>query len=105
MKRYSISPLAAVVGASVLTATLASAAQAANPFQLTELKAGYQLAQDAKPADAKPAEGKCGEGKCGEGKKAAEAEGKCGEHKDAKPAEGKCGEGKCGDSKKPGGTA
>ena len=89
-----------------------------NPFGVTELKQGYQLAMgdgeaveanDSKHAEGKcgeskktAAEGKCGEGKCGEGKaKAAEGkcgEGKCGEDK-KKAAEGKCGEGKCGGSK------
>ena len=98
MKRNSIRPLAAVLGASVLASTLAAAAHAGNPFQLTELQAGYQLAQE----ETKPAEGKCGEGKCGEEGKKASAEGKCGE--DKKAHEGKCGEGKCGEDKdkKPG---
>ena len=81
---------AAVIGASSLVATTASA----NPFEVVALQAGYQL--DA-------GEGKCGEGKCGADKKA-EKEGKCGEGKcgaDKKAEkEGKCGEGKCGADKK-----
>jgi uncharacterized low-complexity protein len=98
MKHNSIRPLAAILGASVLASTLAAAANAGNPFQLTELQSGYQLAGDETGStDAKPAEGKCGEGKCGEGKKA-HAEGKCGEGK-KEGAEGKCGEGKCGEKK------
>lgn len=78
---------------------------AENPFQVNELSAGYQVADNAegkcgegKCGEKKGAEGKCGEGKCGE-KKGAEGkcgEGKCGEKKDA---EGKCGEGKCGEKK------
>ena len=66
-----------------------------NPFGMTKLNQGYQVAMN---------EGKCGEGKCG-GSKAKETEGKCGGSK-AKEAEGKCGgskaketEGKCGGSK------
>ena len=71
-----------------------------NPFGMTKLTEGYQVAMK---------EGKCGgdkakaaEGKCG-GDKAKKAEGKCGEGKcggdKAKKAEGKCGEGKCGGEK------
>ncbi|MEW5965378.1 MAG: hypothetical protein AB1720_00030, partial [Pseudomonadota bacterium] len=82
--------IAAAVGtafaAGMAAAPIATAAE--NPFALTGLSSGYQVADNhgAKPA-AKPAEGKCGEGKCGEGK--------------AKPkaADGKCGEGKCGGAK------
>jgi uncharacterized low-complexity protein len=87
--------------ASMAAAPIAAAAE--NPFALSGLSSGYQVAA----ADsAKPVEGKCGEGKCGGAKpKAKAAEGKCGEGKcgGAKPkaAEGKCGEGKCGATKKP----
>jgi uncharacterized low-complexity protein len=104
MKRNSIRPLAAVIGASVLASAVSATAQAGNPFQLTELSQGYQVADEHQGA-----EGKCGEGKCGE--KKADAEGKCGEKKAGaegkcgeKNAEGKCGEGKCGE-KKPDGAA
>ena len=87
-------------------------ADTANPFGMSDLSQGYQVATNmgkcgegkcggSKP---KPAEGKCGgnmdkpaEGKCG-GSKSMPAEGKCGGSK-PKPAEGKCGEGKCGGSK------
>lgn len=81
--------LSAAGAALLACAALSPAALAAdNPFQMTELPAGYQLA-DAHGG--KDGEGKCGEGKCGEGK--------CGEEGDpgAKAdSEGKCGEGKCG---------
>ena len=104
MAKNTMKPLAAVVGAafmaSALTIPMASASE--NPFQLTQLNGGYNLASKAE------GEGKCGEGKCGEGKAAAKAdgegkcgEGKCGEGKAAAKAdgEGKCGEGKCGEGK------
>ncbi len=83
-----------IAGAAFATSmAMSMTAQASeNPFQVNQLSAGYQLADNA--------EGKCGEGKCGEAKKEAEGkcgEGKCGEAK--KEAEGKCGEGKCGEKK------
>ncbi len=66
-----------------------------NPFAISELPAGYQLANNM--------EGKCGEGKCGGSKPKASEEGKCGEGKcggsKPKASEGKCGEGKCGGAK------
>lgn len=85
MTKRNLNPLAAAVGAafmaSVALSPMASATE--NPFQATELGAGYKLAGDH-------GEGKCGEGKCGEGK--------CGEEEkgDKGDKEGKCGEGKCG---------
>ncbi|MGV6808042.1 MAG: HvfA family oxazolone/thioamide-modified RiPP metallophore [bacterium] len=94
MAKQTVKPVAAAVGAafmaSVAIAPLASAAE--NPFQMTELSSGYEVADGH--------EGKCGEGKCG-GEKA-EGEGKCGEGKcgeDKAEGEGKCGEGKCGEGK------
>jgi uncharacterized low-complexity protein len=100
--------------ASMAAAPIVSAAE--NPFALSGLTSGYQVADNhgAKPA-AKPAEGKCGEGKCGakagakpmDGKCGGAAkmkDGKCGEGKcgnKAKMKDGKCGEGKCGATKKP----
>lgn len=64
-----------------------------NPFGVTELEQGYQVAVN---------EGKTDEGKCG-GSEPKTAEGKCGEGKseDIKPKteEGKCGEAKCGGNK------
>jgi len=118
-----LNPLAAAIGAAVVSSTLSLSAIAANPFQATDLSSGYQLADghgksgegkcgegkcgEGKDAGSKDAEGKCGEGKCGEGKC---GEGKCGEGmcganmeeegSDKKPGEGKCGEGKCGGQKK-----
>ncbi|MFA5548553.1 MAG: hypothetical protein WDA10_08450 [Porticoccaceae bacterium] len=89
--------LSAAGAALLACAALSPAAFAAdNPFQMTELPAGYQLADahGGKDGESKCGEGKCGEGKCGEGKP---AEGKCGE--------GKCGEGKCGEEGDPGAKA
>ncbi|GAB2191055.1 hypothetical protein MAH1_26630 [Sessilibacter sp. MAH1] len=94
-------PLAAAVGAAFLaTASLAPLANAAeNPFTVTELSQGYNLAGEM---EGKCGEGKCGEGKCGgeKGEEKADGEGKCGEGKcggdKAEKGEGKCGEGKCG---------
>lgn len=88
-----------------IAATPISAAE--NPFALTTLSSGYQVADHHE----KDAEGKCGAGKCGasmkettEGKCSAEKahEGKCGGNKDT---EGSCGadkahEGACGSEKK-----
>lgn len=99
MKKTNIKPLAAVMGAALMTLGQASVANAAqNPFASQELSSGYNLAaKECKKDDKeclkkkakKKAEGKCGEGKCGEGK--------CGG--DDKATEGKCGEGKCGEGK------
>jgi uncharacterized low-complexity protein len=71
--------------ASMAAAPIAAAAE--NPFALSGLASGYQVADN----HAKPMEGKCGGAKA--------AEGKCGGDK-AKAKEGKCGEGKCGGAKK-----
>jgi uncharacterized low-complexity protein len=99
-----LNPLAAAIGAAVVSSTLSLSALAGNPFQAVDLSSGYQLAD----GHGKSAEGKCGEGKCGEGKDAGakdagakDAEGKCGEGKcgEGKCGEGKCGEGKCGEDK------
>lgn len=98
MSKRNLNPLAAAVGAafmaSVVLSPMASASE--NPFQATELGAGYKLAGNH-------GEGKCGEGKYGEGEKG-DKEGKCGEGKksekgDKGDKEGKCGEGKCGEGK------
>jgi uncharacterized low-complexity protein len=74
--------------ASLAAAQIASAAE--NPFALSGLSSGYQVA-DNHGAQTKAKEGKCG------GKTEAEMkakEGKCGNT--AKMKDGKCGEGKCG---------
>ncbi|HQS82579.1 MAG TPA: hypothetical protein PKV42_08965 [Thiobacillus sp.] len=86
--------------ASMAAAPIVSAAE--NPFALSGLSSGYQVADnhgEMKPTDKKMPEGKCGEGKCGATKKDAKAT----EMKptDKKMPEGKCGEGKCGAAKKP----
>lgn len=73
--------------ASMAAAPIAAAAE--NPFALSGLASGYQVADNQAKPDAKPVEGKCGEGKCG------------GAKPKAKAADGKCGEGKCGGAKKP----
>ncbi|KVW92776.1 hypothetical protein [Thiobacillus denitrificans] len=100
MSRKSL--IAAAVGtafvASMTAAPIASAA--GNPFALSGLTTGYQVADnhaEMKPTDKKMPEGKCGEGKCGATKKDAKAT----EMKpsDKKMPEGKCGEGKCGATK------
>ena len=94
-KTAYIKPVAAIAGvafvSSLAVSTTATAAD--NPFELSDLDAGYMLADGHKGE-----EGKCGEGKCGDDKG---EEGKCGEGKcgDDKGEEGKCGEGKCGDEK------
>jgi uncharacterized low-complexity protein len=89
-------PLAAAVGAAFVASATLSVSTSANPFNATELSAGYNLkfAQDDKQKEGKCGENKDQEGKCGEGKK---QEGKCGENKkdEGKKKEGKCGEGKC----------
>ncbi len=105
MKNTKILSLA--IGSTFAAVALTPLAHAAsdNPFGVTKLEAGYQLAQ----ADTKGKDGKCGEAKCGAEKKAAEkkTDGKCGEAKcgaEKKAAEkkmdGKCGEAKCGADKK-----
>jgi uncharacterized low-complexity protein len=99
--------IAAAVGtafAATLAAPVASAA--GNPFELSALASGYQVADNHSAT--KPMEGKCGgdkkagEGKCG-ADKAKMKDGKCGEGKcgadKAKMKDGKCGEGKCGANK------
>ncbi|MFQ5643656.1 MAG: hypothetical protein ACE5FQ_08145 [Thiogranum sp.] len=110
-KKTVMKPVAAALGAVFVTSlagtSVANAAE--NPFGMTELSSGYQVAE----GDMK--EGKCGgkmkeegkmkkEGKCGGMKKGdhdssdkMKKEGKCGEGKMKK--EGKCGEGKCGGKK------
>jgi uncharacterized low-complexity protein len=87
-KSNLIKPVAAAVGvafvSSVVVSTIAVADE--NPFDASDLDAGYMLAEHGEGEG----EGSCGEGEgsCGEG----EGEGSCGEKGD----EGKCGEGKCG---------
>lgn len=75
------------IGSAFALSIAASAVQAAeNPFAMTTLSSGYQVADHH---EAKEKDGKCGTGKCGASKKT-----------DTKSKEGKCGTGKCGASKK-----
>ncbi len=96
-QKARINPLTAAVGVAFASSIAVGTASAAdNPFELSDLDAGYMVAG----GDKHKGEGKCGEGKCGGDK--AEGEGKCGEGKcgEAKDeGEGKCGEGKCGEAK------
>jgi len=108
MRKKTKNPLAAAVGAAFATSLSAApvASAADNPFGLTELGHGYQLAQQS--------EGKCGEGKCGTstGRQTPDTtrqmgEGKCGSSEMGKGREGQCGakpasktpEGQCGGAK------
>lgn len=94
MKKINKS-LALVLGSALTASGAITTANAAenNPFAVTELSSGYDVAMSKKGKD-----GKCGEGKCGSKKK---KDGKCGEGKcgSKKKKEGKCGEGKCGSKK------
>ncbi len=110
IKTFSLASGAALVLGMASSSVLAADS---NPFAITSLSGGYQVAVN----DGKTGEGKCGdkeaagkakdaEGKCGETKESKEAEGKCGEAKESKEAEGKCGESKpkvqeakCGEGK------
>ena len=93
--------LAAAVGAAFIVSASATPVLYAgeNPFQMSDLGSGYQVADAHKEGGCGgdvEKEGKDKEGKCGEGK---DKEGSCGEESEEKAAgEGKCGEGKCGDS-------
>ena len=77
-----------------LTAAAGIAHASSNPFVLSSLAQGYQVAA----ADKTP-EGKCGEGKCGAKKETKAQDGKNPAIKAAKAKDGKCGEGKCGSKK------
>jgi uncharacterized low-complexity protein len=81
-QKTTMKPLAIAVGAALATSLAATtpANAAENPFAMSELSSGYQVAEMA--------EGKCGEGKCGAAM--------MGTGKTSAPKEGKCGEGKCG---------
>ncbi|MEM1410927.1 MAG: hypothetical protein AAGH19_01110 [Pseudomonadota bacterium] len=94
-KTSFIKPVAAIAGVAFVSSLAVSTTAAAdNPFELSDLDAGYMLADGHGD---KGEEGKCGEGKCGtDGEEGKCGEGKCG---DDKGEEGKCGEGKCGDEK------
>jgi len=96
-KSKFVNPVAAAVGVAFVSSLAASSAVLAadNPFDTSDLDAGYQLACE------KGKEGKCGEGKCGGDKGEKGKEGSCGEKDKGK--EGSCGgdkdkgkEGSCG---------
>ncbi len=114
-KKHTPKALAAAIGATFFASLAASPVVSAeqNPFAMSPLSSGYQVAgkegkcggmkKDGKMK--KGMEGQCGEGKCGgmnkDGKMKKGMEGKCGEgkmKKDMKKGkkEGQCGEGKCG---------
>lgn len=99
-------PIALAVGAA-LAGTFALAGPAAaggvdNPFEITDLRAGYMLGESEGACGGSKedkGEGACGgdkegEGSCG-GSGDKEGEGSCGESGD-KEGEGSCGEGSCG---------
>ena len=83
--------------AGLAAAPIASAAE--NPFALSGLSSGYQVADNH---GAKPTTNKGDETKAEAGTTSAEKDPKAAEMKatDKKMPEGKCGEGKCGGAKK-----
>ena len=117
-KSMLIKPVAAAVSVAFVSSFFVSTAAVAaeNPFDLSDLDAGYMLAGEDKDKHEegkcgedkeKHEEGKCGEGKCGDDKEKYEEgeekgeEGSCGEEGEEKGEEGSCGEdkgeeGKCG---------
>ena len=97
-KSNLIKPIAAAVGVAFVSSLVFSTVAVAdeNPFDASDLDAGYMLAGGDKgdgEGSCGEGEGSCGEGEgsCGEGS-CGEGEGSCGE----KGEDGKCGEGKCG---------
>ena len=88
MKKQQLLSLA--LGSAFAVAAI-SPAMAANPFEMSKLDSGYQLAKCGadKKMGTKAKDGKCGEAKCGADKKM-----------DSKAKDGKCGEAKCGADKK-----
>lgn len=121
MKSSNKTPLAIAVGTTLVSGLAATAVQAdslttidTNPFELTELSAGYMQTAESDTSEngsMKMQDGSCGEGKCGgemaRGSEEKTAEGKCAGNKPMpkmkktdKNMEGKCGEGNCGSSMK-----
>ncbi len=107
-RKSTLAPVAAALACAGLAVT-ATAQAAENPFGMTDLGAGYMVADHNEGHGKMMKEGKCGEGKCGEGKCGGMSskdmkEGKCGEgmkkEGDKAMKEGKCGEGKCGGMEK-----
>jgi len=115
LKKPTLKPVAAAIGAVALTslAAMPVAYADSSPFGLTDLGSGYQVAKEGSSSKSKSSmPKKMGEGKCGADKMDKGKEGKCGDMKakDSMPkkmGEGKCGagkmdkgkEGKCGDMK------
>ena len=108
MNHKNVKPMILALSATFVSTALAQAdSNAADPFQLTDMEAGYQLAENSETDKESKLvkEGNCGEGKCGgsHGGKS-DKEGQCGESgakgEDTQKLfkEGKCGEGKCGGS-------
>lgn len=91
MKKMNKTPLAAAMGAALISTFAATPANAeANPFAMTELSSGYmQLAEMKCGASMGMPQPKAAEGACAGAKTTPAAE-------TAKKAEGNCGEGKCG---------
>ncbi len=108
-----LTPIAAALGAAFVLslATSPVAADAVNPFGLSDLSSGYATAMGDNPEEAKAGEAKCGtdkmkDAKCGADKKKHEAKCGAGKMKDAKCGSDKmkhdakkAGEGKCGGDK------
>ncbi len=96
-KSNLIKPVAAAVGVAFVSSLVISTVAVAdeNPFDASDLDAGYMLAGGE--GSCGEGEGSCGEGEgsCGEGS-CGEGEGSCGEGEGEKGEDGKCGEGKCG---------
>ena len=95
MKKMNKTPLAAAMGAALISSFAATAVNAeANPFAMTELSSGYmQLAEMKCGASMGMAQPKTAEGACA-GSTAGSSAGS------DKKTEGKCGEGKCSASMK-----
>ena len=91
MKKMNKTPLAAAMGAALISSFASMPAQAeANPFAMTELASGYmQLAEMKCGASMGMAQPKTPEGACAGAKTTKTAE-------TAKKVEGACGEGTCG---------
>jgi len=100
-KSMMIKPVAAAVGLAFVSSLAISTTVSAgdNPFSLSDLHAGYMVA-DAdmdKEADMdKGKDGKCGEGKCGDKAKDKGDDGSCGDKK-ADMEKDKGDDGSCGD--------
>lgn len=112
MKKTDKKSVAALVGATVVSAFAAPIANAeSNPFALNELSSGYTHVAEVVPfqgKETKPQETKCGQGKCG-GEMMKQPQMKCGagmQQQPAAPAQPeKAMEGKCAGMKMDGGAA